>query len=180
MQIKLGGGVLLDLGPHLIDLFQYLVGDPNLLFAKLEHRLNMSVEDGAILVLNTLGSPARGIINVGWYAKQGFGRMNFRVIVHGNAGYMSTDDISGGTYLNAAKAVYTNVFRRLTGRRIKPLAYAPIWEAHYKALSYFFDCVRQDVKPTIGTSAEEGLKTLELVDRAYHGQTCTLSSEAVL
>jgi predicted dehydrogenase len=164
---KVGGGALLDIGCHMIDLYQFLVGDPDLLFAKLEYRLHLPVEDGAILVLKSANSSADGIVNVGWYSKQGFGRLNLRVIIHGNAGFISSDDLIGGAYSDAAKAVFGNLFRKITGRKIKPLSYNPVWEAHYKALSHFFNCVRQDIEPTIGTSAIQASKTVALIEKAY-------------
>lgn len=167
---KVGGGALLDIGCHMIDLWQFLVGDSDLLFSKLDYNYHLPVEDGAILILRSSKSQANGIVNVGWYSMQGFGKLDLRVILHGNAGFVSSDDLIGGVYKNAAKAVMGNLFKKMTGRKIKPLAYAPIWEAHYKALSHFFDCVRQDIEPTIGTSATQALKTVEIIEKAYNNK----------
>lgn len=163
---KVGGGALMDLGCHMIDLYQFFAGDPDLLFAKLDYRYHLPVEDGAILVLRSK-SQANGIVNVGWHSRESFGKFNLRVILHGNAGFVTSDDIIGSVYKTAAKAVMGNLFRKITGRRIKPLAYNPVWEAHYKVLNHFFECIRQNIEPKIGTSAIQALKTVELIEKVY-------------
>ncbi len=163
---KAGGGALLDLGYHLIDLFRFFVGDSNVVFSCLDHKFSLPVEDGAILILRSTDSSAKGIINVGWYQKTVFPRYNFRIILHGNAGYMSSDDlIPRNIYLHAVKEGTKNLLRRIVGKKIRPLSYTYHYESYYKELTHFFNCVKQDSSPLI--SAIDGLRTVELIEEAY-------------
>ncbi len=163
---KAGGGVLLDLGYHLIDLLRFFVGDSEVVFSCLDHKFSLPVEDGAIVILRASNSSAKGIINVGWYQKTIFPELDFRLILHGNAGYVSSDDlIPRNLYFHAVKEGTKNLFRKIIGKKIRPLSYTYYYESYYKELRHFFDCLKQDLDPSI--SAADGLKTMELVEEAY-------------
>ena len=164
---KTGGGVLLDLGYHLIDLFRFFVeGDCKVLFSCLDHKFNLPVEDGAIVILQSRNCSAKGIINVGWYQKSIFPEFNFRVILHGNAGYISSDSlVPRNIYLYAIQEGAKNLFRRVIGKKIKPLSYTYYSAPYYKELQHFFNCIKQDSNPSV--SAIDGLKTIELIEKAY-------------
>lgn len=163
---KSGGGALMDIGYHLIDLFHFFVGDSMILFSCLDHKFNLPVEDGAIVILRSSNSSTKGIINVGWYQRTIFPRFNFRMILHGNAGYMSSDDlVPKNLYLHAIKEATKNLFRKIICRKIRPLAYTYFYESYYKELEHFLDCVKHDSDPAI--SANDGLKTVEVIEEAY-------------
>ena len=163
---KAGGGVLLDLGYHLIDLFRFFVGDSKLIFSSLDNKFNLPVEDGAILILRSLNSSAKGLINVGWYQKLIFPQYNFRCILHGNAGYLSSEDlVPRNMYTHAVKEGVKNFLRRITGRKIRLLSYTYYYEAYYKELLHFFDCIKNDRETAI--TASDGLKTMEIIEEAY-------------
>lgn len=164
---KSGGGVLMDLGYHLIDLFRFFVGeDSRLLFSCFDHKFNLPFEDGAIVILHSASSSVKGITNVGWYQKSVFPEYNFRVILHGNAGYISSDDlVPRNIYLHAVKEGTKNFLRKVVGKKIKPLSYSYYYESYHKELQHFFDCVKNDSDPSV--SATDGLKTVELIEEAY-------------
>jgi len=163
---KSGGGALLDVGYHMIDLFRFFAGDSRVIFSCLDYKFNLPVEDGAIVILRSSGSSAKGIINVGWYQQTIFPRYNFRVILHGNAGYLSSDDlVPHNLYFHAVKEGTKNLLRRMVGKEIRPLSYTYYYEPFYRELAHFFDCVENDSDPLI--SACDGLKTVELVQEAY-------------
>lgn len=163
---RAGGGVLLDLGYHLIDLFRFFVGDCQPVFSSIDHKFNLPVEDGAIVILQSSNSSTKGIVNVGWYQKTIFPRYNLRVILHGNAGYISSDDlVPRNIYLHAIKQGTKNVLRRLASKKIRPLAYTYYYESFYKELKHFFDCIEHDLEPSI--SATDGLKTVEIIEEIY-------------
>jgi len=165
-QKKAGGGALLDLGYHMIDLFRYFVGDCRVIFSCLDHKLNLPVEDGAIVILQSSNSSAKGIVNVGWYEKTIFPEYDFRVILHGNAGYMSSDDlVPRNLYSHAIKEGTKNLLRRIIGKQIRPLSYTYYYESHYRELKHFFECIEEDSNPFI--SVTDGLRTVELVEQAY-------------
>jgi len=163
----LGGGVLLDLGYHLIDLFRFFVGeDSEILFSCFDHKFNLPFEDGAIVILCSSDSSVKGIVNVGWYQKSVFPEYNFRAILHGNAGFMSSDDlVPRNVYLHAVKEGTKNFLRKVVGKKIKPLSYSYYYESYFKELQHFFDCVKNDSDPSV--SATDGLKTVELIEEAY-------------
>ena len=164
---KSGGGVLLDLGYHLIDLLRFFVGEEGkILFSCFDHKFNLPFEDGAIVILHSASSSVKGITNVGWYQKSVFPEYNFRVILHGNAGYISSDDlVPRNIYLHGVKEGTKNFLRKVVGKKIKPLSYSYYYESYYKELQHFFDCVKNDSDPSV--SATDGLKTVELIEEAY-------------
>jgi len=163
---KSGGGALLDIGYHMIDLFRFFAGDSKVVFSCLDHKFNLPVEDGAIVVLRSSNSSAKGIINVGWYQKAIFPQFDFRIVLHGNAGYVSSDDfVPRSMYFHAIREGTKNLLRKLVGKKIRPLSYTYYYESYYKELKHFFDCIKYDLNPSI--SAIEGLKTIELVDEVY-------------
>jgi len=135
------------------------------LLSSLDHKLNLPVEDGAVVILRS-NSSAKGIINVGWYQKTNFPKYNFRVILHGNAGYLSSDElVPHNLYLHAFKEGSKNIFRRAFGKTVHPLAYTYYFESYYKELAHFFDCLKNDAEPSV--SATDGLKTIEIIRDAY-------------
>ncbi len=164
---KSGGGVLLDLGYHLIDLFRFFSGgNCSVLFSSLDHKYNLPIEDGAILVLQSSKTSSKGIINVGWFQKSVFPEYNFRVILHGTAGYLSSESIAPrNMYLHALKEGAKNILRKAVGKRIKPLSFTYYYESYYKELRHFFECIENDSDPSV--SAIDGLKTIEIIKEAY-------------
>jgi predicted dehydrogenase len=167
---KSGGGVLLDLGCHLIDLFRFFVGEEcGVEFSSLDYSFNLPVEDGAIVVLRSSTSSVRGIINVGWYQKTTFPKFDFNLVMHGNSGYMSINDFRPRSlYVHAAKEGTKNILRRVIRKDIHPLAFTYLYEGFYDELVSFFECIRNDGEPAV--SAIDGLKTIELIDQAYRGK----------
>jgi len=163
---KSGGGALLDIGYHMIDLFRFFAGDSEIIFSHLDYKFSLPVEDGAILILRSSDCSAKGIVNVGWYQRTIFPKYDFRVILHGNAGYLSSDDlVPHNLYLHAAKEGTKNFLRRVVGRKIRPLSYTYYYESFYRELVHFFDGVENDSDPLV--SAVDGLKIVELIHKAY-------------
>lgn len=164
---KSGGGVLTDLGYHMIDLFNFFTGeDADVIFADLSYKYNLPVEEGATIVLSTTKSSIRGIINVGWYQKSVFPKYNFRAILHGDAGFLSTDDlVPKKMYSHAVKEASKNIVKRIVGRKVRRLSYTYYWESYYKELTSFFECIEKDTEPPI--TAVDGLKTVQIIEDAY-------------
>jgi predicted dehydrogenase len=161
-----GGGALLDVGYHMLDLYRFFAGESDVTYCYLNHRMNLPVEDGAILVLQSASSGTKGIVNVGWYQQTIFPKYNFRTLLHGTAGYLSSDDfIPQNLYRWAVKEGAKNILRRITGRKVRFLSYTYHYEAFYKELVHFFDCIRRDTPPAV--TAVDGLKTIELIESAY-------------
>ena len=67
-----GGGALLDMGIHAIDLCHYLIGPITSVAAQMGTlRKDIAVDDNAVLAL-TLGERTMGYIDVGWTSPAGF------------------------------------------------------------------------------------------------------------
>jgi predicted dehydrogenase len=117
-------------------------------------------------MLRSTDSSAKGIINVGWYQQTIFPKYNFRVLLHGTAGYLSSDDfIPRNLYVHALKEGMGNMLRRVSGRRIRFLSYTYHYESFYKELQHFFECIRKDTDPVV--SATDGLRIVEIIQEAY-------------
>jgi len=156
----------LDSGYHLIDLFNWFFGECDVCYAKLGHRYNLPYEDSAILIVKAKHGPTKGIINVGWYSRMIFPRFNFRVILHGTEGYLSTDSYSPRNfYAHAAKEMAKNSLRRMLGLRIRPLTYTYYYESYFRELELFLDSVRKGSQPPV--TAEDAVHVLKTIEQAY-------------
>jgi predicted dehydrogenase len=163
---KSGGGALLDIGYHMIDLFRFFAGDSRIIFSSLDYKFDLPVEDGALVILRSSDSSTKGIVNVGWYEQTIFPKFNFRVILHGNAGYLSSDNfVPHNLYFHAVKEGTKNLLRKVVRKKIRHLSYTYYYESFYKELRHFFDCVENDSDPLV--SANDGLKTVALIQEAY-------------
>jgi myo-inositol 2-dehydrogenase/D-chiro-inositol 1-dehydrogenase len=163
---KVGGGVLIDIGYHLIDLFRFFAGDCRLLSSHLGYKYNLSIEDSAIAVIQSKDSLTKGIVNVGWYEQISFPQNDFRVILHGDYGNISTRDFEpSNIYAHAMKEAVKNLLRKIARKRIKPLAYANYLEGFTKELKHFFNCLENDLEPSV--TAVDGLRTIEVIEEAY-------------
>ena len=136
------------------------------IFSNLDYKFNLPIEDGAIVILKSRDSDTKGIINTGWYQKSIFPKYNFRSIIHGNAGYLSTDEYAPkNPYLFAAKIGMKNVFKKIFGKKITPLAYSYYYESYYHELYDFFRCINEDSIPSV--TPQDGIEVLKLISDAY-------------
>ena len=171
---KSGGGALLDIGYHMIDLFRFFAGDAEVIFSSLDYKFSLPVEDGAIVILRSSSCSAKGIVNVGWYQQTIFPKYNFRAILHGNAGFLSSDHlVPRNLYSHALKEGTKNLLRRIVGKRIRYLSYTYYYEPFYRELEHFFNCIKRDSDPLV--SVEDGLRTVELIQQA-----CRLAEQSCM
>ncbi|RLI43515.1 hypothetical protein DRO69_09200 [Candidatus Bathyarchaeota archaeon] len=163
---KLGMGCL-DSGVHLIDLFQWFFGAPSVLFASLGYRFNLPYEDSVVAVLQSKTHKTRGVINVGWFSKMIFPRFDFRIILHGTNGFISTDHfVPQNLYLHAMKEASKNLVRRLLGGRLHPLTYTYYYASYYEEIRHFCKAIEEDRKPEVGAKdAETIANTIEQIYR---------------
>lgn len=152
----------------MIDLFRFFTEeDSEVIFADLSYKYNLPVEEGATIILKTTKSSIKGIINVGWYQRSVFPKYNFRAILHGDSGFLSTEDlVPKKMYSYAAKESVKNLIRRVTGRKIRPLSYTYYWESYYKEFMSFFESLEKDLD--MPTTAMDGLKTIQIIEEAYN------------
>jgi len=147
----MGGGALIDLGSHMINLLRWFFGDGiSSAKAVLGHRFNMPFEDQAYCFLRfKQGTVA--ILNVSWCSVKPVTRVELFGIA---------DTVS----------MAMEHKHKFSARNILPLrksvAESSPW---YKELDYFVDCVVDDLE--IPLSAEDGLKDLEIISLAYRNQS---------
>lgn len=163
-----GGGALLDIGYHMIDLFRFLTEEEaTVKFADLSFKYNLPVEEGATVMLSSSKNAIRGFINVGWYQRSIFPKFNFRALLHGDCGYLSTEDHTPrNIYTHAAREAARNIARRVAGKKPTYLSYTYYWQSYYKELSAFFTSITEDTETP--TTAADGLKTVQIIEDAYN------------
>lgn len=156
----------LDSGYHLIDLFQWFFGEANVLYANLDYRYHLPYEDSAIVVLRSQNGSTKGVLNVGWFSKAIFPKFDFRMILHGTAGFTSTDNYAPrNLYFHAAKEGMKNILRRFLGMKIHPLTYTYYYASFVKELKHFFDCLKSNSEPSV--TIESARKNHEIIEHIY-------------
>lgn len=163
-----GGGAFLDIGYHMVDLFQFLFKDVELEYIKFGNRYKLPYEDNATAILKSNKTSTRGIVNVGWYSRSIFPKFDFRVILHGTSDFASTENFMPNIYLNALKEGLGSICNKVIQRKIKPLAYTYYYYSYYKELNHFFECIKTDIEPII--SHEDALATLKVIEQGYKGR----------
>ena len=163
-----GGGVLLDQGSHLIDLFRWFFPKPRLVYANLGYRYGLGLEDSAIIVLESQGSGTRGIISVGWFQKMIFPQFNFRVTLQGTTRFLSTEDFAPkNMYYTAAKEALKNIVRKVFGKKINVLSYTYYYTSYFKEIQLFFESVKSGKYMGDVATIDDGLETVKVIEETY-------------
>lgn len=162
-----GGGALLDLGYHLIDILSWMLGSMHVKYSNLGYKLNLPLEDTATVVLESNNTAATCVVNVGWFSKSIFPDFNFRINLHGTAGYDSTDRYAPKNLrLYAVKEGLSNFLRRILQRKLNYLSYTYYYSSFYKILELFFDMIKKGSETPI--PLEEQLEVIRIVDSIYN------------
>ena len=144
-----GGGALIDLGSHMINLTRWYFGEVNNIKAYLGHRFNFDFEDHAICIAN-FASGTTAIINVGWFSqKAAVGVELFGTVAHASSYHHSP-----------SKAI--TAIQLLLGRT--PKFFGP----YLKEVSHFVHCIEEDLQPS--PSGEDALEDLKTIARAYKNE----------
>ena len=161
-----GGGALLDLGYHLIDVLCWLMGDFDVAYSSLGHRLHLPVEDAGTIVLKSKNNDATGIVNVGWFSKSIFPDFNFRINVHGTVGFDSTDRyIPADPRVNAVKEGVLNLMRKVAMKKLSYLSYTYYYSSFFTIMDVFFDALKTGSEFPI--SLEKQLDVIRIIDSVY-------------
>jgi predicted dehydrogenase len=144
-----GGGVLVDLGSHMINLMRWYFGEITSIQSHLGHRFNMDFEDSA-MCLAKFDSGTVALINVGWFSQDYALRLDF---------FGSVKNIS---VEHAPSTSLSSVLRTLvTGK-------SEFFQAHLDELHYFVKCLTNDLSPS--PSGQDGLRDVEAISLAYKNQ----------
>jgi predicted dehydrogenase len=144
-----GGGALIDLGSHIINLLRWYFGEITDIKSHLGHRFNLDLEDSAICLAN-FESGTKAIITAGWFL-QGY---VLKAEFFGTVDHAFTQHQPGNRLLAAVQML-------TTGK-------SEFHQPHYAELQYFVNCLIKDIPPS--PSGEDGLKDLAIIEQAYKNQ----------
>lgn len=138
-----GGGALIDLGCHMINLLRWYLGEVTNIQSRLGYRFNMDFEDHATCLLK-FKNGASATLNVGWFATY----HKVQVDLYGTVKHASAAS-KHPSLLAYAKKIFTSDTSL----------------DFYRELKCFVNCVSSDTTPS--PSGEEGLEDLRLISTAY-------------
>jgi len=141
-----GGGVLVDLGCHLINLLRWYFGEIAEIRSYLGHRFNLDLEDHAIC-MTQFESGTVASISVGWFSQE----YQLRVDLLGSVKHASVQHSPENRLVAATQMLATGT--------------SEFHWPHFAELQYFVNCITHDSKPS--PSGEDGLKDLEAISLAY-------------
>ena len=144
-----GGGALMDLGSHMINLLRWYFGEIMNIKSFLGHRFNLDFEDSAICVAK-FESGTLGIINVGWFSQA----TTVEVQLFGTVQNAKTEHKAPNPLLTAAQMLTTGSSK--------------YFQPHLAELQHFVNCIIHDVKPL--STGMDGLKDLETITQAYENE----------
>jgi len=142
-----GGGALLDLGSHMIDLLTWYFGEADIMESYLGYVFKMELEDVATCMLKFKDGPI-ATVKAGWFSKDHM----VSIQICGTAKNMWVRISPQGTF----RTVWGDIKRKISRRNN---------DSFYLALEYFVRCLQEDEDPH--PSVEEGLQCLRIVSNAY-------------
>jgi predicted dehydrogenase len=141
-----GGGALMDLGSHMIDLSRWYFGTVTSVKCYLGYRFNLPQEDHATCLLKFEHGQVC-IISVGWFSQ----RAQIKMEVFGTSGHFTTLQWQQSK-LRTAMGLLLN----------KPPASS--WP-YLREIQYFIGCLEAGIQPS--PSAESALEDLKVIETAY-------------
>jgi len=142
-----GGGALIDVGSHIINLLRWYFGEITHITSHLGYRFNLDLEDSAICFAK-FESGTRAVITTGWFM-QGY---QLKVELLG------TVDRVIAQYL-PEKSLQQTVTHLLTNNT------SGFHMPHFNEVVHFVNCIINDSLPS--PSGKDGLKDLEAICKAY-------------
>ena len=144
-----GGGVLIDLGSHMINLLRWYFGEIRDIRSCLGHRLNMDFEDSATCIMR-FESGTLAMMSVGWFSQD----YTLKVDLFGSVRHITAEHHPPNFMVTAAQMLAMG-----TSKYFRP---------HLAELQHFVDSIIHDANPS--PSGIEGLKDLEVIAKAYENE----------
>ena len=141
-----GGGALIDLGSHIINLLRWYFGEITHIKSHLGYRFNLDLEDSAIC-FTKFESGTTAVITAGWFMQ----------------GYQLKLDFFGT--VDSALVQHRPSNRLLAATQMLTTGRSEFYQPHFDELQYFANCLIKDSSPS--PSGEDGLKDLEAIYQAY-------------
>jgi len=145
-----GGGVLIDLGCHMVNLLRWYFGEITDIRSQLSYRFNMDFEDSATC-LAKFSSGTTAVIRVGWFSKE----LLLKVELLGTAGHTE------GRFESKNNPLVTVARKLLTGNSGNQ-------SPNFAEINYFVNCILNDSNPS--PSALDALRDMEAISLAYKNQ----------
>lgn len=145
-----GGGALMDLGCHMVNLLRWYFGEVSNVKARLGYRFNFDFEDQATCIVDfERGTSA--VINAGWFSlNTALGVELFGTVSHARAYHLPSSKVITAVELMLGKT---------------PRFFVP----YLKELLHFIDWIKSDIKEN-RLSVEDALSDLEVIVKAYKNQ----------
>ena len=141
-----GGGVLVDLGCHIINLARWFFGEIKDIKSYFGYRFNMDFEDSAMCLVK-FDSGTVALVNVGWYSQE----YTFKIDLFGSTQSVSVQN-------SPPRALSAVVQMLATGS-------SRFYQPHLDELQHFLYCVINDLPPA--SSGRDGVKDMEAIRLAY-------------
>lgn len=142
-----GGGALIDLGSHMINLLRWYFGEITDIKSYMGHRFNLDFEDSSICVaLFETGTLA--VINVGWFSQA----RQQKIELFGTVKHAMVSDVPP----NRASAAMQMLVMGTTS----------FWWPYVDELQYFVNCILHDKQPS--PTGTDGLRDIEAIESAYN------------
>jgi predicted dehydrogenase len=144
-----GGGALIDLGSHVINLLRWYFGEVRDIKACFGHRFHLDFEDSAIC-LSKFESGTSAVITAGYFSQA----YKVEIELFGTVGHAFAQHRPGNRLIAATQML-------VKGR-------SDFYNAHFDELNYFVNCLINDSSPS--PSGQDGLKDLEAISLAYKNE----------
>ena len=144
-----GGGAMVDLGSHMINLFRWYFGEVKDVQSHMGYRLNMDFEDSAVCMIR-FKSGTLGVVSVGWFSQD----------------YTLKADLFGSVKHCSVQHHPPNFLA--TAAQMLTLGTSKYYLPHLTELQHFTNCIINDTLPS--PTGQDGLRDLEAIFLAYQNQ----------
>lgn len=141
-----GGGALIDVGSHIINLLRWYFGEITHIKSHLGYRFNLDFEDSAIC-FTKFESGTTAVITAGWFSQA----FKLKIDCFGSVEHAFAEHRPGSRLVAAIRRLTTGM--------------SDFHRPHFDELQYFVSCLIRDSLPS--PSGEDGLKDLEAIYQAY-------------
>ncbi|MEM2129204.1 MAG: Gfo/Idh/MocA family oxidoreductase [Candidatus Bathyarchaeia archaeon] len=144
-----GGGALIDLGSHMINLLRWYFGEFKHIKSHISYRFNLDIEDQAICI-GRFETGTTAIINVGYFSQ----KYQLKVELLGTVEHVTASNTPPNLMRAAMQMLITNT--------------SDFWKPYIAELQHFTNCIISDTQPS--PSGKDGLKDIETITQAYKNQ----------
>jgi predicted dehydrogenase len=142
-----GGGALLDLGSHLVDLFIWYFGEVASASSFLKYMFRTDLDDAATCILKFKNGTV-ATVKVGWFSKGFIQSLQVCGTAKNTLVRMAPESTSS--------ILWKGIVRKFGGNKKG---------SYYFELQHFVSCLQKDEQPQ--PSGEEGLRSLQAISSAY-------------